>query len=201
MKHCVAADEARESAALYALGALSQHEARAFEQHLAEGCEVCRAELQAFEEVAAKLAFGAPEAESPAGLREKLLSKVSEASPPQATPTTPPAASPQFLTVRATEGEWQEVGPGALMKPLFVDDGRGTITALIKLLPGGWLPRHRHTGVEESIVLEGDCRVNDQVLGPGDYRCAPAGSIDEAIHTLGGTVFMLVAPKTVEILE
>ena len=46
MRHDRATEETRETAALYALGALSQHEARAFEIHLAEGCDVRRGTAQ-----------------------------------------------------------------------------------------------------------------------------------------------------------
>ena len=60
MKHELDAEEYQEKAALYALGALSQHEARAFERHLAEGCSSCEAELIQFEEVTGELSFDAP---------------------------------------------------------------------------------------------------------------------------------------------
>ncbi len=66
MKHTGTEHESGpERAALYALGALSQHEARAFEEHLSEGCPSCAADLRDFERVVEGLAFGAPPAAPP----------------------------------------------------------------------------------------------------------------------------------------
>ena len=76
MKHELDAEEYQEKAALYALGALSQHEARAFERHLAEGCSSCEAELIQFEEVTGTLSFDAPAASPPAYLRDVLLARI-----------------------------------------------------------------------------------------------------------------------------
>src|SRR5215471_9151454 len=76
MEHKLATDEIREKAALYALGALSQIEARAFENHLDEGCEVCRAELAGFDGVVGVLGLAAPPADPPAALRNRLLATI-----------------------------------------------------------------------------------------------------------------------------
>ena len=76
MKHELDAEEYQEKAALYALGALSQHEARAFERHLAEGCSSCEAELIQFEEVTGALSFDAPAVPPPAYLREVLIDRI-----------------------------------------------------------------------------------------------------------------------------
>ena len=59
MSNRVAAHEMTDVAALYALGALSQHEARSFEAHLAEGCDICQAELESFEQTASAVALSA----------------------------------------------------------------------------------------------------------------------------------------------
>ncbi len=76
MKHELDAEEYQERAALYALGALSQHEARAFERHLAEGCSSCEADLVQFEEVTGTLSLDAPPAAPPAYLRDVLLARI-----------------------------------------------------------------------------------------------------------------------------
>jgi len=55
MRHYEPSDEIRNAAALYSLGALSEEEARSFEQHVADGCDVCARERREFEETAAKL--------------------------------------------------------------------------------------------------------------------------------------------------
>lgn len=76
MKHDKATEEIQELAALYALGSLSQHEARAFELHLREGCSVCEAELRLFEQVAAGIGLGAPEVEPSDYLRDLLAARI-----------------------------------------------------------------------------------------------------------------------------
>ena len=76
MKHELDAEEYQEKAALYALGALSQHEARSFERHLAEGCPTCEAGLTQFEEVTGMLSLDSPPASPPAHLRGALMARI-----------------------------------------------------------------------------------------------------------------------------
>jgi anti-sigma-K factor RskA len=78
MEHKLATDETREKAALYSLGALSQIEARAFENHLDDGCEVCRAEMAAFDSVVGVLGLAAPPANPPAELRNRLMATIAK---------------------------------------------------------------------------------------------------------------------------
>jgi anti-sigma-K factor RskA len=78
LKHENVTEEIQETASLYALGALSQHEARAFEFHMDEGCEVCARELVRFERVLAGLGMGAPEVEPPAYLRDRLAARLEQ---------------------------------------------------------------------------------------------------------------------------
>jgi anti-sigma factor ChrR (cupin superfamily) len=202
MRHEAAEDEIRERAALHAIGALTEHEAHAFESHLAEGCEVCEAELQAFTAVVAQLGFDAMGAKPPAEMREKLLERiVAEKEQEESRATSLSNLPPQFLTVRTDEGEWLKVAPGAFFKQLFADQTRKTVTWMVKMEPGARLPKHRHLGIEESIVLTGDCWANGERFGPGDYRCALPGSVDEVVSTMGGTTLLLIAPMEVEWLE
>lgn len=72
--------EWRDYAAPYALGALVPEERSAFESHLA-GCEACRAEVRSFSEVAGLLAHGAPAAEPPQALRDRVLAEARRVRP------------------------------------------------------------------------------------------------------------------------
>ena len=203
MNHTVGGDEIRESASLYALGALSQHEARAFEEHLAEGCEACEDELRSFEEVTEALAFASAEAAPPAGAREKLLGQLAQNGSAQksAAAIFDAMGDREFLIVREDDGSWQEVFEGIFIKPLFVDRGRGTMTSLYKFLPGATIPSHPHSGVEECYVLEGDFEAaNGEVLGPGDYTCAPAGSIHQTVRTKNGALVLIIQQASREML-
>ena len=80
MRHDKVNEQEQEKAALYALGALSQHEARAFEDHLREGCRVCEDELFEFEKVVGELGYASPGAMPPPYLRDLLTSRIERES-------------------------------------------------------------------------------------------------------------------------
>ncbi len=201
MKHMVG-DETRERASLYALGMLSQHEARAFEEHLAEGCEACEDELRSFEDVAGALAFAPPAVAPPAAARGKLLERLAQNGSARKSAAIFDALGEQdFLIVREDQGSWQELSEGIFIKPLFVDKGRGTMTSLYKFLPGSQVPSHPHTGIEECYVLAGDFEAaNGEVLGPGDYTCAPAGSFHPTARTKNGALVLIIQQANHEML-
>jgi anti-sigma-K factor RskA len=75
-----------ESAASYALGALDDDERIAFESHLTN-CPACRAEVQAYREVAGSLALTAPPASPPAGLRDRILTEAGKVRPITSAPS------------------------------------------------------------------------------------------------------------------
>lgn len=107
MRHDRATEETRETAALYALGALSQHEARAFEIHLAEGCDVCAAERRRFSRATAILGLAFEEHPCPDYLRDILLERIGretqvpadEGSEPTVDPAPPAAGRRGFARV------------------------------------------------------------------------------------------------------
>lgn len=197
----VAAHEMTDVAALYALGALSQHEARSFDAHLAEGCDVCQAELESFEQTVREVAFSVAEAEPPARVRAALLASVSESASEQAGELARTHAAGPFVSILASEGRWRELGDGIMLKNLHVDTSTGIATSLVKMLPGTSLPVHQHIGVEQFYVIEGDCNVAGQRLTSGDYHRAEAGSTHETTYTVDGTLFLLIAPERYEVLD
>jgi quercetin dioxygenase-like cupin family protein len=190
-----------EVAAFHALGALSQHEARSFEQHLAEGCAACMAELESFEQTVNDLAVGVPEAEPPAHIRGRLLARVDEMPRSRGGDAVSRVASDEFVSIHAAGGQWHEVQDGVLLKTLYVDQASGIATSLVRMTAGTSLPAHQHLGVEQFFVIEGDCNVAGQRLGPGDYHRAAAGSVHATTYTVDGTLFLLIAPEHYEIVE
>jgi anti-sigma factor ChrR (cupin superfamily) len=205
MKHTVVEDALCERAALYALGALNQHEARAFEEHIEEGCAVCEAELLPFESVASILGFAAPEAEPPQGVREKLLARLAEEDVDDGRTVFPTELPPQvdmsqFLIVRSNEGEWRKASEGIFIKQLFADKNKGTVTSLYKLLPGAHIPTHRHLGAEECYIIAGDFHTSEGVLGPGDYTCAMKDSVHPALYSQNGALLLIVSHEGYEFL-
>ena len=207
MSHTTADEEAAGRAALYALGALGGDEARAFEEHLAAGCAACAAELREFEAVAGDLGLAAPGAEPPAGVRARLLALVSEegggGSGADAGrgdgPNLQRDIAPGFLVVRAGEGAWLPTeDAGVTYKLLFADPARSTVTTLVRMSPGSRIRSHRHLGVEQCLVLEGDVRSGAVRMSAGDFNCSLPGSVHEELITEGGALLLLVSPERYE---
>jgi anti-sigma factor ChrR (cupin superfamily) len=202
MRHLIAPDEMIELAASYSLGALSQQEARAFENHLAEGCEACRQELASFEATLTAIAFAEETVAPSMKVRDRLLSRLSDQAPAhEALLEESGTDAAQFVSIRGSEGGWRQLLEGVMVKQLYVDRISGITTSLVKMQPGSSLPMHRHQGVEQFYIIEGDCNVRGEVLGPGDYHCAAIGSIHETTFTVNGTMFLLVAPKNYEVIN
>lgn len=194
MKHTAADTEALEHATLYALGALGPDESAAFEGHLADGCDVCRQEIDSLSSVNAALSFDAPRATPPARTRESLLTFVRRTDRAETeAKTDAAAASPPLLTVREEEGDWQPLLEGVTIKRLYVDQERGTVTSLFRLQPGAFLPTHTHAGTEQCLVLEGDMRTGEIVLHRGDYHCAPKGSRHPTMMSVTGALLLIIA--------
>ena len=202
MKHEAEIEACQTQMAAYALGVLDPDEAQAFEAHLAEGCEHCAAELREFERVVAALGCATPQVEPSASVREKLLTRLSEDAPSELTSSTHRDTSLRGMVfVRASQGEWHELSEGMFVKQLFADKKAGTVTTLVKMLPGARVPRHRHHGVEQCLVLEGDFHVGDEVFGPGDFQCALPGSLHDSLYTAGGALVLIVAPADYQPLD
>ena len=199
------------SAALYALGALEGEEARAFEAHVGGGCDACASELREFEAVVHSLALGAGAAEPPAAVRSCLLERVAAEDAPEskdfglaAAQTSRPKSSDGegFLVVRAGEGQWLPTGDaGVSFKLLFTDRERGTFTTLVRMEAGATIPAHRHLGVEQCLVIEGDLRAGVVEMSAGDFNCSLPGSVHEELTTDGGALFLIVGPERYEVVE
>lgn len=85
MKHENSLEEKQEQAALYALGALSQHEARAFERQLQEGDREAQNQLASFEKVIEALGYSTTPVQPPAYLFDVLTARIQrEAQQPSA---------------------------------------------------------------------------------------------------------------------
>jgi anti-sigma factor ChrR (cupin superfamily) len=197
-------EDLQGQAALYALGTLDAEESRAFERHVAAGCEACAAELREFEDVVAQLAFIAPPATPPASVRARLLKLVSAggvSSDASDETRTAPGAAADFLVLRAGEGEWIETeDAGVSYKLLFADAALGTFTTLIRMQPGARVPAHRHLGVEQCLVLEGDLRTGSIAMEAGDFNCSLPGSVHDELITDDGALLLIVAPERYEVV-
>jgi anti-sigma factor ChrR (cupin superfamily) len=157
--------------------------------------------LRDYETVVGLIGIGAPEASPSGRVRERLLEFLGQDGQDSTTLVPTAADAQQTLTIRADEGQWQEIQQGIFMKSLFADQTRGTTTVLIRMSPGTFLPRHRHYGAEECLVLEGDVRAGGQMLKAGDYHCAMADSVHDRLSTVNGALLLIVGPPSCEVLE
>jgi len=190
MRHETVTEEIFETAALYSLGAMSESEARAYEAHLVE-CDICRSETASFETIASNLAYSVEPEFPPQHLKRRLFDQIAQESGDESISNSQPSP---FVSIRSSEGEWRAIRDGVMMKLLNFDKSLGLATSLVRMSPGTSLPEHRHEGVEQFYIIEGDCIINGEILGPGDYHRAEAGSIHNSTSTETGTMFLLVAP-------
>jgi len=130
----------------------------------------------------AALARAVPTATPPVALRERVLARVREEAE---------RAPRDFMTLRADTRGWVRLTPRLEIRELFVDEAAGTRSLLARLAPGGEIPSHGHGVAEECLVLEGDLRIGDLTLAPGDYHLAHVGAQHPSITTHGGAVFYL----------
>lgn len=75
-------------------------------------------------------------------------------------------------TVRADEGKWFTLAPGARTKKL-TKEGR-KVTFLLELEAHAVLPAHDHEGGEDSYVVRGSCHIGGLALNTGDFHHADA---------------------------
>jgi anti-sigma factor ChrR (cupin superfamily) len=219
MRNMTAEGEICGGAALYALGALEGEEARAFEAHMEEGCDACAAELREFESGVGSRGRAAPPAEPPSNTRARLLERLAavddseagaaDASGLEDSGREGASADPSrslcgegFLVVRAGEGRWLTAGDdGVSFKLLYTDRERGTFTTLVRMDAGASIPAHRHLGVEQCLVIEGDLRAGGVEMYAGDFNCSLPGSVHEELTTTGGALFLIVGPERYEVVE
>jgi anti-sigma factor ChrR (cupin superfamily) len=181
MRSTNALDETCEAAALYAVGELSEAEARRFEQRLDSGCPMCLAELALSQETAEKLLLAAEPVEPDPGLEARLFARIG-AAPVDAAPV---CAAPKI--VRSDQGQWRTVAPGVCTRLLHEER-----TMLVRMEPGSRLPAHPHAFEEQCLVLEGAIEDGDgNKASAGDFVVMAKGSTHPPIFSEAGALFLV----------
>ena len=145
--------QARDRAALYALGGLKADESASFELHL-DRCELCREEVSRLRPLFDDPLDTPAETDPPRELRGRVLLE----------------ARPHFAVLLERERRWLASGtPGVEISQLWVDPARKRQTILIRMQGGASLPFHEHGGTEECFVIRGDLRDGQLCLHAGDY--------------------------------
>ena len=199
MPHDHLDDEARNRAALYAMHALPMDEASEFEHHLS-GCAACRGEVEELARVTTRMAALGPSADPPVGLRARVRD-LARGEPRESVGVERRSPPVPITVVTGDQAVWLQTPiEGVEMRVLHLDESSGRMTQLMRMAPGASFPRHRHTGLEECYVIQGDMRSGDMILRAGDYQRGERGSI-HGISTLEGCVMLVVGNAFDELLE
>ena len=87
------------------------------------------------------------------------------------------------------------------MRQLFVDRKQRSATMLIRMDAGASYPGHRHGGLEECYVLEGDLHHDDRVMRAGDFEVVSEGSRHGRQWTEGGCLLLIRSSLDDELTE
>src|SRR5262249_33852638 len=102
-------------------------------------------------------------------------------------------------TPRSAEPDWQEVAAGSFFQLLATDHDRHRISMLVRLPPGTAYPPHRHAEFEQLHLLDGELRIDERKLRPGDCTRSEAGSEDERVWSETGCTCLLIT-STLDVL-
>jgi anti-sigma factor ChrR (cupin superfamily) len=195
-------DDLRELASLYALDALAQEEKAAYEAHLGAGCAVCVAEVACFHKVTGAIGLSVDPVSPQAELRGRVMETIARTPQPPAQKSAGVLSDKDGVMIaRPAEMTWAAGElPGVFLKVLFNDTTRGYKTAMVRMTEGTHYPSHKHAGVEELYLLEGDLFVGEMSMRAGDYCRAEAGSIHEEIATKNGCLFVVTSSHQDELL-
>ena len=181
-----------ELAAAYGLGMLDQSEANQFESLIAHDADALQEVASFIDTAAAFAAASSPSVEPSLSQRARILAAVA------ATPQLP--REPAEISVpdgysflpHSAEGWVNTDVPGFRTKLLSRGPHPGYKVMLIALVPGGKVPDHHHVGTEEIYMLSGHLHTEGQVMGPGDFLRAEAGTDHHEVVSPDGCLALLI---------
>ncbi len=136
--------------------------------------------------LAAALRPEMPDPDRAARLKARVMEGIrKESAPESAAPLATPATV--FRTIAVEGREWRPVSPGVEMCTLREDEEARSI--LLRMQPDSILLPHQHAMSEESLILEGDAWIGNEVyLQAGDYHFSPAGAKHPLLRSPGGCI-------------
>ena len=183
-------EQQQEQASLYAVGAMSEAEARAFESELRGNAELAGL-VRGLQRTADLLGASRPFT-PPAALRQKVLDRIEALARTPARPSLAALAGLSFVA-GAEKKDWKALPiPGAFIKLLSLEQARGYAVLLGKLEPGTRYPAHINAGPEDIFILTGDLVVGDHKLMAGDFHHAAGGSQHAENYSVDGCTLLAV---------
>lgn len=185
-----------ELAPFYALGLLNEAERDWVEQQV-KACPDLAEELAMYESAVTALPYSVPTPPMSANLKDRLFDQLG-LDAPSPVPAPLPLA---HRVVRAQDLPWQpHPVPGVSIAIVHRDEVRRELVGFLRAEPGGRYPLHRHAGIEEIFMVEGDLVIGNEVYGPGDYIRSAPGSC-HAPYSNGGCCFFFHTSMDDEFLE
>ncbi|SDZ40597.1 cupin domain-containing protein [Bacillus sp. 166amftsu] len=80
--------------------------------------------------------------------------------------------------------------PGTSMCYLWEEPETGRVVFLVKVDPGGRIPLHNHLRREIAYLVEGEVRLNEDIMKAGDFLVA-AGEQAHDVYTETGCTFFI----------
>ena len=196
--------ESLELAALYALSALSAPEMAEVERDYRDRSAFW-AEVRSLRDAAAGLAEAGPRARPGRDLWPAIRARVrgtSEASPCAQLWKQWPTSESGERVVRAADGAFEPTDiEGISVRRLFVDAAADRVSMLIRMAPGTSYPEHRHAGVEECYVLEGDLWIGSETeMRAGDFQRMERDSVHARQGTRGGCLLLIHSSRHDELV-
>lgn len=107
------------------------------------------------------------------GALEAVLQRLDSVAPEDAHTPVSPRTSDQSLPAPLRDfelGTWRWAGPGVHVRNVLGPRDGDCRVILLRIAPGQSAPRHTHTGVELTCVIEGAYATEDGVFEPGDFE-------------------------------
>jgi len=181
-----------ELAAAYGLGMLDQAEASQLEALIGRDPDALQEVASFIDTAAAFAAASSPRVEPSIELRARILASIAAA--PHLHRKTAEASVPDgySFVLNSSEG-WGDTGvPGFRTKLLSRGPHPGYEVMLMALAPGAKVPDHDHAGTEEIYMLSGHLHTEGQVMGPGDFLRAEAGTHHHEVVSPDGCLALLI---------
>jgi anti-sigma factor ChrR (cupin superfamily) len=167
---------------VHALEALPSTEALAMDAHISD-CSDCRQEMALLRPIVDTfVSWPTDVLRAPASLWGRVTQRIAAE-----TGEEPLSAEKSWV-----EPEWEEAAPGIFCKLLATDTERDVVSMMVRLAPGAAYPAHRHAGVEELHLLDGELWIDDRKLYPGDYNRAEPGTVDARVWSETGCTCVLI---------
>jgi anti-sigma factor ChrR (cupin superfamily) len=189
-------EKLEELAVEYGLGMLDQAAAAQLESLIAHDADALQ-EVASFADTAAAFAVASsPRVKPSVEQRARILACIAAMPQLHRKPAETSVPEGYSFKLNGSEGWVDTDFPGFRTKLLSRGRHPGCEVMLIALAPGAKVPVHDHVGSEEIYMLTGHLHTEGQVLGPGDFVRAEAGTHHHEVVSPDGCMALLILGPT-----